>query len=79
MAGTDGNGNYTVILVMGLITAAMTAAYMTRVIWLTFFGTYRGHAHPHESGPRITIPLQILAGLAVVVGFLTSRRNSRHR
>ena len=68
--GTDGNGNYTIVLAMGLITAAMTAAYMTRVIWLTFFGTYRGHVHPHESGPRITIPLQILAGLAVVVGFL---------
>ncbi|MEZ5226896.1 MAG: hypothetical protein R2710_09515 [Acidimicrobiales bacterium] len=62
--------NYTIILVMGLLTAAMTPAYMTRVIWLTFFGTYRGHAHPHESGPRITIPLQILAGLAVVAGFL---------
>ncbi len=68
--GTDANGTYYVIFAMGLLTAAMTAAYMTRAIWLTFFGTYRGHAHPHESGPRITIPLQILAGLAVVVGFL---------
>ena len=40
----------------------MTAAYMTRCIYLTFFGEYRGHGHPHESGPRITVPLLILAG-----------------
>jgi NADH-quinone oxidoreductase subunit L len=88
---------------MGMITAAMTAAYMTRVIYLTFFGEFRGghhdahaadshavdahdaheheihehdpadhglHGDPHESGPRILWPLRILAGLAVVVGFL---------
>ncbi len=68
--GTGGNGTFTIPFIFGLITAAMTAAYMTRAIWLTFFGDYRGHAHPHESGPRITIPLIVLAGLAVVVGFL---------
>ena len=39
----------------------MTAAYMTRCVYLTFFGEYRGHGHPHESGPRITVPLWILA------------------
>ncbi|MCP4224193.1 MAG: hypothetical protein GY773_12670 [Actinomycetia bacterium] len=43
---------------------------MTRTIWLTFFGEYRGHEHPHESGKRITVPLIILAFMAVVVGFL---------
>ena len=53
-----------------MITAALTAAYMTRAVYLTFFGEYRGHAHPHESGRRITTPLVILAGLAMVVGFL---------
>jgi NADH-quinone oxidoreductase subunit L len=53
-----------------MITAALTAAYMTRTIWLTFFGQYRGHAHPHESGSRITVPLLILAFMAVTVGFL---------
>src|SRR5690606_12543905 len=53
----------------GMLGAAMTAAYMTRVIYLTFFGEYRGHGHPHESGPRITVPLQILAFFAVVAGF----------
>ncbi len=68
--GTGGNGTYTIPLIFGLITAAMTAAYMTRTIYLTFFGEYRGHGHPHESGPRITTPLIILAFMAVVVGFL---------
>jgi NADH-quinone oxidoreductase subunit L len=42
---------------------------MTRCVYLTFFGEFRGHGHPHESGPRIVVPLWILAGLAVVAGF----------
>jgi NADH-quinone oxidoreductase subunit L len=67
---TDGNGTYYAMLIMGMIGAAMTAAYMTRVIYLTFFGEYRGHGHPHESGPRITTPLIILTVLAGFVGFL---------
>ncbi|MEL7155321.1 MAG: NADH-quinone oxidoreductase subunit L [Actinomycetota bacterium] len=68
--GTGGNGTYTIPFIFGMITAAMTAAYMTRTVWLTFFGEYRGHDHPHESGRRITTPLIILAGMATVVGFL---------
>ncbi|MCY4163172.1 MAG: NADH-quinone oxidoreductase subunit L [bacterium] len=68
--GTDANGSYTIMLVMGLVTAALTGAYMTRVVYLTFFGEYRGHGTPHESGPRITAPLWILGSLAVVAGFI---------
>ena len=68
--GTGGNGTYYLPFIFGMITAAMTAAYMTRTVWLTFFGEYRGHEHPHESGKRITVPLIILAFMAVVVGFL---------
>ena len=42
----------------GLVGAFMTAAYMTRCVYLTFHGEPRGHAAdehhpPHESGPRI--------------------------
>ena len=66
--GTDANGSYTLMLVMGMAGAAVTAAYMTRVVYLTFFGTYRGHGHPHESGPRILGPLYVLAFFAVVAG-----------
>lgn len=67
---TGGNGTYTIPFIFGMLTAAMTAAYMTRTVWLTFFGDYRGHEEPHESGPRITTPLLILAGMATLVGFL---------
>jgi NADH-quinone oxidoreductase subunit L len=68
-AQLGGNGDgYPLMLVMGAVTALMTAAYMTRCVYLTFFGEFRGHGHPHESGPRIVVPLWILAGLAVVAG-----------
>ena len=67
--GTGGNGAYTAMLVMGMVTAALTAAYMTRCIYLTFFGGYRGHGHPHESGRRITVPLWILAVFAIGAGW----------
>ncbi len=69
--GTEGaNGTYHLMLVMLLLAAFCTAAYMTRTIWYAFFGEYRGHGHPHESGPRITVPLIILATLGAIVGFL---------
>ena len=42
---SNANGAYTIMLVMGMITAAMTAAYMTRVMYLTFFGEFRGGHH----------------------------------
>jgi NADH-quinone oxidoreductase subunit L len=64
-----GVGNYTAFLVVGLIGALMTAAYMTRCVYLVFYGEHRGHGHPHESGPRIVVPLYVLGALAVVAGF----------
>ena len=63
-----GDGNYIGFLVVGIVGALLTAAYMTRCIYLTFFGEFRGHGHPHESGRLITVPLWILSGLAVVAG-----------
>ena len=73
LAGTGGmnaaNGAYTFSLVMLLAAAFCTAAYMTRTVWYAFFGEYRGHHHPHESGPRITVPLILLAVMGAVAGF----------
>jgi NADH-quinone oxidoreductase subunit L len=63
-----GAGNYRVFMVVGILGALMTAMYMTRCVYLTFFGEFRGHGHPHESGPRIVVPLWILAILGVVAG-----------
>ena len=34
---------------VGVITAGMTAFYVWRAMFMTFFGEYRGHGHPHES------------------------------
>ena len=69
---TADQGDFKVFMVVGLVGAAMTAAYMTRCVYLTFFGKYRGHHHPHESSPAITVPLVILAVLSLVAGLLQS-------
>jgi NADH-quinone oxidoreductase subunit L len=58
---------------VGVLTAFLTAFYMTRVTFLTFEGSerYESHAHhPHESSPLMTIPLWILAALAFVGGYV---------
>lgn len=55
---------------VGVVTAGLTALYMFRLLYLTFFGEYRGKAHPHESGPVMTVPLIILGVLSTVGGFL---------
>jgi NADH-quinone oxidoreductase subunit L len=55
---------------IGTITAGMTAFYVWRAMFMTFFGEYRGHAHPHESPVSMWGPLAVLAVLSVVGGFL---------
>jgi NADH-quinone oxidoreductase subunit L len=60
------------VWVMGLITAGCTAFYMVRVYWLTFQGKRASHAkvpHAHESDWPMTLPLVILAALAVIFVF----------
>jgi NADH-quinone oxidoreductase subunit L len=51
-------------------TAGLTALYMSRAWFLTFFGEYRGHAHPHESPKVMTVPLVFLAAMSLLVGVL---------
>ncbi len=65
---TAGQGGFEVFMVIGVVGAVLTAAYMARCVYLTFFGEYRGHGHPHESPKAITGPLVVLAGLSVVAG-----------
>src|ERR1035437_8368329 len=55
---------------LGTITAGMTAFYVFRAMFLTFFGEYRGSVHPHESSPVMLIPLAVLALLSIGGGFL---------
>ena len=46
LANADSHG-FVWFMVIGFIGAFMTAAYMTRCVYLTFFGEYRG-GHSHE-------------------------------
>jgi NADH-quinone oxidoreductase subunit L len=59
------------LLVVG---AMMTAFYMFRLLYLTFFNNFRGTEeqkhHLHESPPVMTIPLIILAILAALGGLM---------
>ena len=63
---------YVVFWVVGMITAFMTAFYTFRMIYMTFFGSWRGPAeawhHVHESARTMVVPLQILAVPAALVG-----------
>src|SRR5438445_1576519 len=59
-----------VLYAFGVITAFLTAFYVFRLWFMTFWGEYRGHEHPHESPPVIPVPLMILAGFALVSGLL---------
>jgi NADH-quinone oxidoreductase subunit L len=59
---------------LGLAGAALTAFYMFRQVYMTFEGECRADHHTqehlHESPPTITVPLMILAGLALTAGVL---------
>ncbi|TDI77407.1 MAG: NADH-quinone oxidoreductase subunit L [Bacteroidetes bacterium] len=60
--------------VVGIVTAFLTAVYMTRAYVLTFEGEPRWpHADtvtPHESPWSMTLPLWVLAALAAGAGFV---------
>ena len=55
---------------LGVATAGMTAFYVFRAMFLAFFGTYRGHEHPHESPPVMWVPLAVLGALSLGGGFI---------
>jgi NADH-quinone oxidoreductase subunit L len=64
----------TTMWVIGVITAMFTSFYMFRMLYLTFYGKFRGTSeqehHLHESPSTMTIPLIVLAVLSVVGGFI---------
>ncbi len=59
---------------LGYVTAGMTAFYMGRLLFLTFFGTCRAapeaQHHVHEAPATMALPLVVLAVLSAVGGFL---------
>jgi NADH-quinone oxidoreductase subunit L len=62
----------TTFYVIGVITAMLTSFYMFRMMYLTFWGKFRGtheqEHHLHESPPSMTIPLIVLAILSAIAG-----------
>ncbi|QNL51390.1 NADH-quinone oxidoreductase subunit L [Olivibacter sp. SDN3] len=60
--------------ILGFIGALFTSFYMFRMLFLTFFGKFRGsaqqQAHLHESPLSMTLPLIVLAALSAIGGFL---------
>ena len=58
-----------VLWAMGVATAFLTAFYMFRMWFMTFSGEKRSEYHAHESPRLMTVPLMILAVLALTSGF----------
>ena len=65
-----------VLYAIGIVTAVLTAFYVTRALWMTFYGEPRDHHlydHAHESPRVMTLPLIALAAgsavLGIVIGF----------
>ena len=72
LAAAFASGHY-LVWALGLIGAGMTAFYMFRLIFLTFYGNERlgpeTRRQLHESPVVMLVPLQVLAVLSVVGGY----------
>jgi NADH-quinone oxidoreductase subunit L len=70
----DKGGGYLALWVIGLITAGLTAFYMSRMMFLTFWGKPRWAEgeDPHESPATMVVPLVALAGLTVFGGLINT-------
>jgi len=59
---------------LAVLGSMMTAFYMFRLFFVTFFGEFRGTQeqkdHLHESPVSMTLPLIVLAGFSIVAGFI---------
>jgi NADH-quinone oxidoreductase subunit L len=62
------------LYIVGLVTAGMTAFYMWRLMYMTFYGTSRvepeAAKHIHESPRSMTVPLSLLAAGSVLAGWI---------
>ncbi len=73
-AWSSEGGAYRILWFIGFATALMTAFYMGRLIFLTFYGhprmSHDVEHHIHESPKSMTIPLVVLAICSVFAGWL---------
>jgi len=62
------------VYTVGLVTAFMTAFYMWRLMYMTFYGDSRVEPevakHIHESPATMTIPLSVLAAGSILAGWI---------
>lgn len=61
---------------VSVITAGLTAFYMTRLMNIAFFRKPKQHHHIHQPGNTMNIPLYVLAFLSVISGFYIHSFNS---
>ena len=70
----------TALWIIASLASIMTAFYMFRLLYLTFFKSFRGteeqKQHLHESPALITFPLVVLAILAAIGGLISLPGNS---
>ena len=63
-----------IVWAIAVFTAFLTAFYMFRMLYLTFYGQYRGAHHEeekiHESPQSMTVPLIVLAVLSAIGGII---------
>jgi NADH-quinone oxidoreductase subunit L len=80
LEGAYGAG-HTQIWALGVIGAAITGFYMTRLLYLTFFGKSRDTEglHPHESPVSMVFPMVLLAIAAIIGGFLINGNGENGR
>ena len=73
-AWSSEGGAYRLLWLIGVVTAFMTAFYMFRLMYLTFWSRERETPevlhHVHESPRSMTVPLIILAFFSLFAGFL---------
>lgn len=66
--------HHKILFTLALIASLMTTFYMFRLLFLTFYGNFRGNDivknHVHESPKSMTIPLIVLAILSAIGGFI---------
>jgi NADH-quinone oxidoreductase subunit L len=71
---TSEGGAYRTLWFVGYVTALMTAFYMFRLVYLTFFSkprmSHEVEHHIHESPASMTMPLVVLAVMSLFAGFL---------
>jgi len=73
IVGAAWTSGHTLLWAVGILTAVLTAFYVTRALWLTFHGEPRDHHlydHAHESPAVMTLPLIALGVGSVVLGAL---------